>query len=78
MDYETEVGIWLERPYVKLAIIIVFVLMVVFLALKSGFSLWLMTKLNLGSEHLTGPPGSAARAIGAYDRSVLTADLYQH
>jgi hypothetical protein len=55
-DYEVDVGLWLDRPYIQLAIGIIVVLMLVFLALKAGFSLWLMSKLGLG-ERLVNEAG---------------------
>jgi uncharacterized membrane protein YcfT len=73
---ESTVAEWLDRPSVRLAIMLVVLLMLVFLAGKAGFSLWLLSKMNLSKEHLSGPPGSAAQALGAYDTIKLMPDLY--
>lgn len=74
---ELNVGVWLERPYVRLGFMIVVLLMLIFIAGKSGFGLWLASKLNLSKEHLEGPPGSAAQALSAYDSVRLAPDLYR-
>jgi cytochrome oxidase assembly protein ShyY1 len=64
---ESNVGVWLERPYVRLGFMIVVFLMLIFIAGKAGFGLWLVSKLNLKQERLEGPPDSAAQALSAYD-----------
>ena len=76
---ESDVGVMLERPSVRLALMVVVMLMLVFLAAKAGFGLWLLSKLNLNTktkEHLEGPPGSAAQALAAYDIIRTQPDLY--
>ena len=76
-DSETALGSWLDRPFVQLAIGIVVVLMLLFLALKAGFSLWLMNKLGLG-ERLVNERGepdfwSVTKTLEAYQRPTLNA-----
>lgn len=56
VDTEKTVGDFLDRPFIQLAIGIVVVLMLLFLALKAGFSLWVLQKLNL-SERLVNESG---------------------
>ena len=55
-DTEISIGMFIDRPFVILSIGIVVVLMLVFLAGKAGFSLWLMNKLHF-SEHLVNEQG---------------------
>ena len=71
-DTEISVGLWLDRPAVQLAIGVVVILMLVFLALKAGFSLWLMSKLGLG-ERLVNEAGepdfwTISSTLDAYQR----------
>lgn len=71
-DNEIALGFWLDRPYVQLTIGIVVVLMLVFLALKAGFSLWLMSKLGFG-ERLVNESGepdfwSVSKTLETYQR----------
>jgi len=53
-ETEISLGYWLDRPFVQLVIGIIVVLMLVFLALKAGFSLWLMNKLGMGERLVNG------------------------
>jgi hypothetical protein len=69
---ESEIGVFLERPTVRFALMVVVFVLLAFIAIKDGFSLWLLSK----SEHLVGPKGSAAQAISAYDSTVLSGGLY--
>lgn len=71
-DTEISLGFWLDRPYVQLAIGLVVVLMLLFLALKAGFSLWLMNKLGFG-ERLVNQAGepdfwSVTKTLENYQR----------
>ena len=71
-DNEIALGLWLDRPFVQLAIGLVVVLMLVFLALKAGFSLWLMSKLGFG-ERLVNEAGepdfwSVTKTLENYQR----------
>jgi hypothetical protein len=62
-DTERTVGEVLDRPTIKLAIIIVVILMLAFIAIKDGFSLWVMSKL--GQERMTVcPPGKSPNVLG--------------
>jgi hypothetical protein len=74
---ELSVGVWLERPYVRLGLMIAVMLVLIFLAGKAGFGLWIVSTLNLNREHLEGPPGSAAQALSAYDMIRVSPDLYR-
>jgi len=73
---ELSLGVWLERPYVRLGLMIAVLLLLFFLASKAGFGLWILSTLNLKREHLEGPPGSAAQALSAYDMIRVSQDLY--
>jgi hypothetical protein len=53
-DNELMVGMYLDRPVVQLILGVVIVLMLVFLAGKAGFSLWLMSKLGMGERLVNG------------------------
>ncbi len=73
-DNENAVKLLLDHPYMQLAIGVVVVLMLVFLALKAGFSLWLMNKLGYG-ERLVNDRGepdfwNVSRTLEAYQRPV--------
>lgn len=46
-DSEKQLGSYLDRPYLQLAITIVVVVLLIFLATKAGFALWFLTKLHL-------------------------------
>ena len=74
---ESDVGVWLERPYVRLGLMIAILLMLIFIAGKAGFGLWIVSKLNLKKEHLEGPVGSAAQALSTYDLVRIMPDLYR-
>jgi hypothetical protein len=62
-DTEQKIGEVINRPYVRLAFIIVCLLLLSFVAFKEGFSLWLLSKLRLTSERFS--PDSQA-AINAF------------
>lgn len=66
MEGEQLVGEILARPYVRLALIILCLLMIGFLAAKAGFSLWVLSTLNLNqTEHLSAcPPGKNQNILG--------------
>jgi len=53
MQYEQTVGDFISRPYFRLAFIAVCLILLTFVAMKEGFSLWLLSKLSLTTEHLT-------------------------
>lgn len=53
-DMESTISHQLDRPYTTLVIGIVVFLMLLFLALKAGFSLWLMAKLGFGERLVNG------------------------
>lgn len=72
-DTERQVGSWLERPNIRLGLIIVIIVLLGFVALKEGFSLWLLSKLNFTkpaattpvTEHLSAcPPGRSQNIMG--------------
>jgi hypothetical protein len=71
-DNEITLGFWLDRPYVQLAIGIIVAVMLIFLALKAGFSLWLMNKLGYGERLVNGrgEPDfwSIGKTLDAYQR----------
>lgn len=52
MDYEEKVGEVINRPYFRLAFIVVCLLLLGFVAFKEGFSLWILSKLHLNQERL--------------------------
>ncbi len=74
---ELSIGVLLESPYVQLGIMIVVLLLLIFLAGKAGFGLWLVSTLSIKKERLEGPPGSPAQAISAYNMIRLMPDLYR-
>ena len=49
-DFKSFVGETLGDPIVQLVIVVVCLVLLTFLALKAGFSLWVMAKLGLGEE----------------------------
>lgn len=56
-DTEKSVGETISRPYFRLAFIIVCLVLLSFVAIKEGFSIWLLSKLNLSkSERLSNKP----------------------
>ena len=64
-EYERTVGEVIDRPYFRLAFIIVCLLLLGFVAFKEGFSLWILSKLNLSQEHLSPcPPGKSQNIMG--------------
>jgi hypothetical protein len=71
-DYETVVGHQLDRPYTMLVIGFVVVLMLLFLALKAGFSMWLMSKIGFGERLVNGrgEPNfwSVTKTLDSYQR----------
>jgi hypothetical protein len=72
IDTELVIGSWLDSPYVQLAIGIIVVLMLLFLALKAGFSLWLLNKIGYGERlvNARGEPDfwSVSKTLDAYQR----------
>ena len=54
-EYEHKIGDVINRPYFRLAFIVVCLLLLGFVAFKEGFSLWILSKLRLTSstERLT-------------------------
>lgn len=54
-ETEKSLGHWLKRPYVKLAIIIVVLILLMFVAIKAGFDVWLLSKI--GMERLVSERG---------------------
>ena len=49
-DIEQTVGKYLARPSIQLVIVIVCLVLLAFLALKAGFSLWIMGKIGINKE----------------------------
>lgn len=65
MDTEQIIGEVISRPYFRLAFIIVCLLLLGFVAIKEGFSLWILNKLNFNKEHLSPcPPGQSQNIMG--------------
>jgi len=52
-EAEKAVGELLARPSIQLVIVIVCLVLLIFLAFKAGFSLWIMGKLGMGEESET-------------------------
>ena len=63
MGYEENLGEIINRPYFRLAFIVVCLLLLGFVAFKEGFSLWILSKLRLNKEHLDS---SERAAIDSY------------
>ena len=65
MTTEQSIGEVINRPYFRLAFIVVCLLLLGFVAFKEGFSLWILSKLNLNKEHLSPcPPGQIQNIMG--------------
>ncbi len=63
MNYEKSVGEVINRPYFRLAFIIVCLILLGFVAFKEGFSLWVLSKLRITKEHLTPAEQSAINSF---------------
>jgi hypothetical protein len=59
MEYEQKVGEVISRPYFRLAFVVVCLILLSFVAIKEGFSLWILSKLRITKERLTPNDQSA-------------------
>jgi hypothetical protein len=67
-DTERKLGDVINRPYFRLAFIVICLVLLTFVAIKEGFSLWLLSKLHLSaSERLES---GAQAQINAFYPSV--------
>lgn len=55
-ENEQQLGQWLDRPYLQLALTICVILLLTFLAVKSGIGLWFLATFHL-SERLVNEAG---------------------
>ena len=63
MEFEKDLGEFLNRPYFRLAFIIVCVVLLSFVSFKEGFSIWILSKLHLSKERLNGTTQASINAL---------------